>query len=321
MFRAVVRKKEIQKQKNLFLKIKFMKKILLSIITITIFIAACQQAELKENLQKKSQKTTLSNTHYQIKNGTIFFSNQTDLIQLNVQLSNMLEEERLKWEKENNFVSLKTIQHKALDEIQNETDEQKFKQWYEKYSDLFEIVEDENGEKYVELKNKDFNCILNNQKEVFSNNKKFDVNNNIKLKTEIRTELVEIAQTNNPKRRVKLSMNLYQYRIQNSYHLNTSVEVRGYRQIAAWVPYKTLLYYKEVNGEVYLPQKQNTTTYYFGWNQTNSEEYSLSRDESIFVSNKPSDNYSYGFYFVKAYGRGQSRGCGELEAKIDYKNN
>jgi len=65
------------------------------LIAFIFTLTACQQAEMKKEITN-SKKTTLSNEHYQIKNGTIYFAKQTDLVQLNTKLSNMSDEERLK---------------------------------------------------------------------------------------------------------------------------------------------------------------------------------------------------------------------------------
>lgn len=230
----------------------------------------------------------------------------------------MSDEERLRWEKENNFVSLKTMQNKALDEIQNETDEQKFKEWLDKYSDLFEIIEDENGEKYVELRNKDFNCVLNSKKDVYSENEKYEPKEQFPI-------LTNIMEVKYPARRVKITISLPIIQSQSGdlafISCTPTLEVRGYTKVVVWVPYKTQLYYWNVKGEYHFETDliNQNYTFNYGSGQSNGDEYSIIKNYT--THNMGPTIVKKIWYFVNAYGQASSRGCGNARAIIIYPYN
>jgi hypothetical protein len=78
-----------------------MKKSLHYIINSNYIFTNSMSASRTEKRVNKSPKNNSFKRTIPKKNGTIYFAKQTDLFQLNTKLSNMSDEERLRWERKN----------------------------------------------------------------------------------------------------------------------------------------------------------------------------------------------------------------------------
>jgi len=299
-----------------------------AIIFAGITFTACEkQIEMTDNNQNEelsqapNQNFTMADMpEVEVVEGILSFKNEEDYFTAVSILSNTSEKERRDWEKSIGFVSLRTLQENALDEIQNVEDEKVIYQWLEKYKDLFEVVQDENGEKYIEKQNSFYACILSNSDQIIIKNKKqklvYPNNNNSKLPH--RYELIDIKQVSDPPRRVKIQMELIYGRFEQFYHVFSQVEVSGYRLIGLWLPYKTTLAYIDVSGTF---QVINSNSQVIGFNigsyQSPREEYSIYKSNLYFSTAVPS-LYPTNIYYLTANGKAYSRGCGNYLAEINY---
>jgi hypothetical protein len=140
------------------------------VVLTGFFLMSCEK-EIEVTNQKNEISEFQSIQNYSIADmpavevidGILSFRDEKDYFQAVSIISNLSEKERRAWEESIGFVSLRTLQENALDQIQNVEDEKVIYAWLEKYKDLFEVVVDEKGEQEIVEKNNNliYSCLFN----------------------------------------------------------------------------------------------------------------------------------------------------------------